>query len=97
MYEIYYASLIMKYAEIMYNMDTFEINPDRICLNCRHWLLQVVMNGSTEDVICQITKKHTDSTDSCSHFEPKSTFDDLQDPNRYHERPGKLNVYKRFR
>ena len=73
-----------------------DINPDRVCLNCRYWQPDVQLHGHADGVICRLTKQHTNPTDSCSQFAPNSTFDSLQDPNRYFDKKQKLSVYKRF-
>ncbi|WP_295116358.1 hypothetical protein [uncultured Methanobrevibacter sp.] len=39
---------------------------------------------------------HTEPGDTCPQFEPNSTFDSLQDPNKYNDKSNKLYVYKRF-
>ena len=83
----------------MYELDGIrisDINPDRVCLNCKYWQVNVQISGSAEGVICRLTKAHTNPTDTCSQFMPNSTFDSLQDPNKYHEKSQKLLVFKRF-
>ncbi|MBQ2666036.1 hypothetical protein [Methanobrevibacter sp.] len=69
---------------------------DRVCLNCKHWQTDVQLKGPANGVICRLTKEHTNPTDTCSQFSPNSTFDSLQDPNKYHDKKHKLNVFKRF-
>ena len=59
-------------------------NPDRVCLNCRHWQVSLQIGGSKDGEICRLGKGHTAPTDTCSQFMAKSTFDSLQDPSRYH-------------
>ena len=73
-----------------------DINPDRICLNCRYWQVLVQIEGPAEGVVCRLTRKHTNPMDTCSQFMPNSSFDSLQDPNKYHEKSDKLRVFKRF-
>ncbi len=73
-----------------------DINPDRVCLNCKHWQVNVQISGPAEGVICRLTKSHTNPTDTCSQFMPNSTFDSLQDPNKWQEKSQKLQVFKRF-
>ena len=83
----------------MHNIDGInisDVNPDRVCLNCSYWQVDVQLNGPAEGVICRLTRQHTNPTDTCSQFRPNSTFDSLQDPNKYHDKSRKLNVYKRF-
>lgn len=69
-----------------------DINTDRVCLNCKHWQINVQLKGPANEVICRLTRKHTNPTDTCSQFSPKSTFDSLQDPNKYLEKSH--NIYK---
>ena len=73
-----------------------ELNPDRVCLNCKYWQTQTQLNGSAQGVVCSLGNGRTGPTDTCSQFMPNSTFDSLQDPNKYHDKTHKLNVYKRF-
>lgn len=83
----------------MHNIDGInisDINPDRVCLNCKHWQVSVQLKGSAEGVICRLSRQHTNPTDTCSQFMPNSTFDSLQDPNKYHDKSRKMNVFKRF-
>ncbi|WP_407455062.1 hypothetical protein [Methanobrevibacter sp.] len=74
-----------------------DINMDSVCLNCRHWQANVQLYGAAKGVICMLTKEHTQPTDTCSQFSPNMTADDLQNPNRYHEKSQKVTVFKRFR
>lgn len=83
----------------MYEIDGINIsdmNPDRVCLNCKHWLPDVQIHGAAKGVICRLTKEHTNPTDTCSQFSPNSTFDSLQDPNKYFDKKQRLDVFKRF-
>ena len=73
-----------------------DINPDCVCLNCKHWQADVQLYGAAKGVICRLTKEHTNPTDTCSQFAPNSTFDSLQDPNRWQDKSQKLMVSKRF-
>ena len=72
-----------------------EISPDRVCLNCRHWQVSVQLKGPADGVICRMGMGRTSPTDTCSQFAPNSTFDSLQDPNKYHDKSNKLYVFKR--
>jgi hypothetical protein len=73
-----------------------DVNPDRVCLNCKHWQVNVQLKGSAEGVVCRLSRQHTNPTDTCSQFMANSTFDSLQDPNRYHDKSQKLQVFRRF-
>lgn len=73
-----------------------DINYDRVCLNCRYWQNLVQLNGASDGVICRLTKQHTGPRDTCSRFSPNSTFDSIQDPNKYHDKSEKLHVFKRL-
>ena len=87
------------YRDIMYELDGYnisDINYDRVCLNCKHWQVNVQLRGPADGVICRLGNGHTEPGDTCSQFEPNSTFDSLQDPNKYNDKSNKLYVYKRF-
>ena len=71
-----------------------DINPDRVCLNCKYWQVNVQIRGSADGVICRLTKEYTAPTDTCSQFVHNSTFDSIQDPNKYQEKSRKLFVFK---
>lgn len=73
-----------------------DVNQDRVCLNCKYWQSNTQLYGSAQGVICRLGNGHTNPNDSCPQFMPNSTFDSLQDPNKYHDKSHKLNVYKRF-
>ena len=73
-----------------------DINPDRVCLNCKYWQILLKMNGPAEGVICRLTKQSTRPTDTCSRFSPNSTFDSIQDPNKYHKKSENVRVFKRL-
>lgn len=77
-------------------IDISDRNHDRVCLNCRHWQVNVQLYVAADGVICMITKEHTRPTDTCSMFSPNRTLDDVQDPNRWHDKSNKLDIYKRF-
>ncbi len=52
---------------------------NNVCINCKHWQLTESLEGE----ICRIRNVHTNPTDTCPQFSPKSTFDDLQNPYKY--------------
>ena len=83
----------------MYDIDGInisDINPDRACLNCRHWQTAVQLTGPANGVICRLSGNHTEPNDTCGQFSPSSTFDSLQDTNRYHDKRHKMSVYRRL-
>ncbi len=83
----------------MYNLDGIrisDINHDRVCLNCIHWHANTRLHGAADGVICTITQEHTAPTDTCPSFYPNMTLDSMQDPNRWHDKSQKLDIYKRF-
>ena len=73
-----------------------EIGYDRVCLNCKYWQSNTQLNGPAQGVICRMGNGHTSPNDTCSQFAPNSSFDSLQNPNKYHDKSHKLNVYRRF-
>lgn len=81
----------------MYELDGINIsdlNYDRVCLNCKHWQVNVQIRGPADGVICRLGRGHTEPTDTCPEFAPNSTFDSLQDPNKYQDKSKKLYVFK---
>ena len=56
---------------------------DRVCLNCKHWQAMLTLKRLDDEKICRLKNGRTNPTDSCSQFAPKSTFDSLNDPNRF--------------
>ena len=47
-----------------------------------------------DGVICRLGRGHTEPTDTCPEFALNSTFDSLQDPNKYQDKSKKLYVFK---
>ncbi|WP_405264752.1 hypothetical protein [Methanobrevibacter sp.] len=78
------------------DIDISKINPDRVCFNCKYWQTVTQFDGPAQGVVCRLGNGRTNPTDTCSQFMPNSTFDSLQDPNKYHDKSHKLNVFKRF-
>jgi hypothetical protein len=61
-----------------------------------HWQANIQLKGAADGVICHLGNGHTNPTDSCSQFEPARTSDCLQNPNSYHDKSQKLQVFKRL-
>ena len=83
----------------MYEIDGInisELDPDRVCLNCVHWQVNIQLKGAANGVICRLSNENTTPTDSCSQFEPTRTSDSLQNPNSCHDKSQKLEVFKRL-
>lgn len=73
-----------------------DVNYDRVCLNCKYWQINIQLKGSAEGVICRLGNGYTNPNDTCPQFAPNSSFDSLQDPNKYHDKYHKLQVFRRF-
>ena len=54
-----------------------------VCKNCKYWQDNILLKSDDGGVFCRLKKEYTDPLYSCSHFMPKSTFDNLQDPNKF--------------
>ena len=65
------------------------INGDRICLNCMHWQ-EDSLKISSDASVCRLANKCSQPNDTCPQFAPKSTFDSLQDPNKYNDDKDRL-------
>ena len=65
----------------------FDITHKGFCLNCKYWQVPVQFEDSLNNPVCRLGRGHTNPTDSCSKFSPKSTFDDIQNPEKYHDKP----------
>ena len=57
---------------------------DRVCQNCKYWQDTIFLKS--DGAVCRLKKEYTDQLYSCSQFMPKSTFDSLQDPNKFYKR-----------
>ena len=82
----------------MYNIDDINIgdlNYDRVCLNCRYWVVDVQLRGAANGVICTRGNGHTNPNDTCPLFSPNMTVDGFQDQNRYFDKREKMQVWKR--
>lgn len=73
-----------------------EVNYDRVCLNCKYWQTNIQLNGQSQGVTCRLGNGPTNPNDTCHRFVPESSFDSLQDPNKYNDKSHKLQVFKRF-
>lgn len=71
-----------------------DVSYDRVCLNCRHWRVNIQLKGPADGVICTKGQGHTNPNDSCSMFSPNLSADSVQDPNRVNEKRNKMNVWK---
>ena len=52
----------------MYELDGINIsdlNYDKVCLNCKHWQVNVQIRGPADGVICRLGRGHTEPTDIC--------------------------------
>ncbi len=70
-----------------------DVNYDRVCLNCVHWVVNVQLKGSAAGVICSKGMGHTNPNDTCSLFSPNRSFDN-QDLNKYFDKKNKLDVWR---
>lgn len=81
----------------MYSIDGIKIgdlNYDRVCLNCRYWVVDVQLRGAANGVICTMGKGHTNPSDTCPLFSPNTTLDSIQNPNQYYDKKRKMDSWK---
>ena len=87
----------IRMRDVMYNIDDINIgdlNYDRVCLNCRYWVVDVQLRGAANGVICTRGNGHTNPNDTCPLFSPNMTVDGFQDQNRYFDKREKMQVWK---
>lgn len=61
-------------VSLMHDIDGIDIGDvsyDRVCLNCRYWIVDVQLRGAANGVICSMGQGHTNPDDSCSLFLPR--------------------------
>lgn len=70
-----------------------DVNYDKVCLNCIHWVVNVQFKGSANGVVCSRGMGHTNPDDTCSLFSPNPSVD-IQDLNRAFEKKNKFDVWR---
>ena len=71
-----------------------DVNYDKVCLNCRHWRVEVQLKGSSKSVVCTKGQGHTNPSDTCAMFSPNPSLDSVQNPNQYFDKKNKIDVWK---
>lgn len=51
-----------------------DVNYDNVCLNCRHWRVEVQLKGSSKSVVCTKGQGHTNPSDTCAMFSPNPSL-----------------------
>lgn len=70
-----------------------DVNYERVCLNCIHWVVNVQLKGSADGVVCAKGMGHTNPNDTCGLFSPNLSVDN-QDLNKYFDKKRKFDVWK---
>ena len=70
-----------------------DVNYDRVCLNCIHWVVNVQFRGPADGVICSKGMGHTNPNDTCALFSPNRSVDN-QDLNRYFDKKNKFDAWR---
>ena len=71
-------------------LDNIDNNHERVSLNCKYWQAITQLDDGVRGVICRMGNGKTNPDYTCSQFMPDSSFDSLQDPNKYHDKYHKL-------
>lgn len=71
-----------------------DVNYDKVCLNCRHWRVELQLRGASKNVVCTKGHGHTNPTDTCPMFSPNSSLDSVQNPNQYFDKKSKMDIWK---
>ncbi|WP_292605843.1 hypothetical protein [Methanobrevibacter sp. UBA188] len=71
-----------------------DVNYDKVCLNCRHWRVEVQLKGFSKSVVCTKGQGHTNPSETCAMFSSNPSIDSVQNPNQYFDKKNKMDVWK---